>query len=145
MGLISRVSSRTYRNQKNQPKTMAETDPVTTEFQTFRKIIDHNQQLLWNARIRKIEHNSYLQASKCTADLSKNVFQVRDCVKSSFSNLEIAQKLMAEKLSSINNELDACTNKCSDEASKQAPNLSTMSEMDLTRIRTSYNTCNQMC
>merc|ERR1711934_1267996 len=145
MGLISRVSSRTYRNQKNQPKTMAETDPVTTEFKTFHKIIDHNQQLLWNNRIRKIEHNSYLKASECTADLSKNVFQVRDCVKSSFSNLESAQKLMSAKLQTINSALEDCTNKCSDEAAKNAPNPERMSEMDLTRIRKNFNDCNRVC
>jgi len=124
---------------------MTDTDPVTSEFQTFRKIVDHNQQLLWNARIRKIEHNSYLQASKCTADLSKNVFQVRDCVKTSFSNLESAQTLMAEKLAAINSQLEGCTSKCSDEATQQAPNPERMSEMDLTRVRTGYNDCNQMC
>ena len=52
---------------------------------------------------------------------------------------------MAEKLSTINSELEACTSKCSDDATRQAPNPERMSEMDLTRLRTSYNDCNQMC
>ena len=121
------------------------TDPVNDEFKTFHRIIDHNQKLLWNNRIRKIEHNSYVSASECTADLSKNVFQVRDCVKSSFQNLESAQKLMSTKLATINTELQECTNRCGDEAAKQAPNPERMSDMDLTRIRKNYNECNMMC
>merc|ERR1712110_163090 len=151
MGLISRVSSRTYRlcvaRDWSSTCSMAdEQDEVRQEFNMFRAVVASHTEEIDRVYIRRLEHEAYKAAAVCTADTDRDTSYVRNCVKSSFDKFEHATKLFRVKQEQINKALEMCMKECQAQASLALPDEKAMeNEERVTRVRNDYNTCILSC
>merc|ERR1712157_681155 len=95
MGLISRVSSRTYRKQACkdfQPKIAKMADnlqnQVEQEFAALKSHIDQKQQELEKNHLRPHEHKAYKCAAACTANNKTSTLETRECVTNCMASCE---------------------------------------------------------
>lgn len=96
---------------------------VKAEFELFGTILANNHQNLEKTVLRKIEHEAYLAAAKCTENNSRGTFETRNCIKTSFDLVEKAQQIVAQKQAEIGKALNSCQKSCENmtmEASSEA-------------------------
>merc|ERR1711957_827983 len=123
MGLISRVSSRTYRN----------------------KPLNMNQEVAKNV-LRSLEHSAYLKAAECTKDSTRGTMETRDCIKSSFDKLQHAQKLFMSKQQQINQAMEVCQSACENQVKLAAPSgPQNMPQEEQDKFQRSYMQCMGRC
>ena len=120
---------------------MTEAD-VKHEFELFGKVIGKNHEKLEKTALRKLEHDAYMAAAKCTEDNSRNTFEVRNCVKSSFKKVEDAQKIVAEKQAQIGQAINTCQQACENNIALDAPGgLSSVSDSERENIQKRFFSC----
>ena len=121
-------------------------EEAKAEFDNFRKVLDVKQQELDKNCLRSLEHKAYLKAAKCTEDSTRGTFEVRDCVKSSFDQLEHAQKLFQQKQNQINQAMQVCQQACENQIKLEAPSgPANMSQEEQDKFQQKYMTCVSSC
>merc|ERR1712088_27446 len=152
MGLISRVSSRTYRkkyrifSQKKVSKksNMANIEKkVEQEFSAMKDFLDQKQMELERNHLRKIENGSYLCAANCTKDASMSTRETRDCVIKCMKPMETVQNMWAKRQAQINGAIENCMTRCEEQVKLKVGDNPNEQQMETARV--AYLECSIEC